>query len=312
MRRWLALVGLAVGIIVVLRAYAMWGPKRPQTVLVYQVHPRDHQAGQKVDMGKVISAIRRRVDPAGTKEILIRPCGPEQIEVVVVGTDEQEAREVKALIESPGTLEFRIVADKRHDERLIHRALLEKRQHPKAHDVKSDSGKLEAWWVPVDAREARIFQADSTIATWEQRVESKEKLEVLVKEDPYNVTGDYLQRVSPDVDDEGRRCVKFRFDARGGNLFGKLTGRNVPDEAGFKHKLGIILNGQLYSAPELLSAIHGEGQITGSFTDKDVKFLVDVLNAGSLPATLEPVSEYRVGPAAASTNEKPAKTEKRP
>ncbi len=48
------------------------------------------------------------------------------------------------------------------------------------------------------------------------------------------------------------------------------------------------------SAPSIQGRISNQGQITGSFTQDKVQFLVDILNAGSLPAALSkiPVAEY--------------------
>src|SRR5690606_21529860 len=80
------------------------------------------------------------------------------------------------------------------------------------------------------------------------------------------------------------------------NRFSKLTGANLPDPgSGLHYQLGIVLNGELTSAPNLNERISASGQITGeNYRDADVQFLVDVLNAGSLPAALNqtPVAQY--------------------
>jgi SecD/SecF fusion protein len=59
-----------------------------------------------------------------------------------------------------------------------------------------------------------------------------------------------------------------------------------------------VLDGVLLSAPTIRSTISSDGQITGSFQQADVEFLVGVLNAGSLPAALysEPISEQKISP----------------
>src|SRR6185295_16430217 len=89
--------------------------------------------------------------------------------------------------------------------------------------------------------------------------------------------------------------VAFSFNARGSNLFGELTGSHMPDpNSNFKYQLGIVLDDVLKSAPNLNDRITSNGQITGNFTEAEVNFLVDILNAGSLPAALSktPVAEY--------------------
>ena len=123
--------------------------------------------------------------------------------------------------------------------------------------------------------------------------------EVLVLQDNYNVTGDLLDHANGGTDQSGRPDVEFTFNSEGGRLFGMLTGENKPDEVtGFQRKLGIILDGKLFSAPGLKSQIVGNGVIEGDFTKDQVTQQVDVLNAGALPATLnkEPISKLYCGP----------------
>ncbi|MDD4269749.1 MAG: protein translocase subunit SecD, partial [Thermoguttaceae bacterium] len=101
------------------------------------------------------------------------------------------------------------------------------------------------------------------------------------------------------VDQTGRPNVEFMFNAKGGQLFGQLTSANLPDEVqNFYRKLGIVLDGHLFSAPIIKSMIRDRGEISGDFTKEEVRDLVDVLNAGMLPTTLKekPVSELATGP----------------
>ena len=62
----------------------------------------------------------------------------------------------------------------------------------------------------------------------------------------------------------------------------------------FRYQLGIVLDNVLMSAATIQSQITFKRQITGISRDEKVKFLVDILNAGSLPAALAkvPVAEY--------------------
>ncbi len=120
--------------------------------------------------------------------------------------------------------------------------------------------------------------------------------EILVRITPFDIDdGRNLSRASSGFDG-AKLAVHFSFDAVGAQKFGELTRRNLPDETINLHRhLGIVLDNTMLSAPQLNEVIHGEGQITGSFTQEDVDFLVGVLNAGSLPATLNPIpiSEQR-------------------
>jgi SecD/SecF fusion protein len=118
--------------------------------------------------------------------------------------------------------------------------------------------------------------------------------------DSQNVTGEYLTSATAGNDENARPCVHFRFNQKGAKLFGRLTSNNLPDPIDEKraHKLAVILDQKLHSAPFIRSRIDDQGQITGSFTTQEVERLADVLTAGSLPTTLreEPTSSMHTGP----------------
>ncbi len=96
----------------------------------------------------------------------------------------------------------------------------------------------------------------------------------------------------------GESAVGFTFDTIGGQLFGDLSGSNI------NRPLAIVLDQKIISAPNLLSRITDNGQITGNFTENDIDYLVSTLDAGSLKAQLadEPISERTVGPQLGADN----------
>lgn len=115
------------------------------------------------------------------------------------------------------------------------------------------------------------------------------------------ITGAHLVSSKEDVDRTLRPAVAFKFDAQGGDLFYEVTDKNRPTgvkNAETYRNLAIILDGEIMSAPRLITAIRTDGQITGNFTKKEVDNLVSILRAGQLPATLKqmPVSENTIGP----------------
>ena len=116
------------------------------------------------------------------------------------------------------------------------------------------------------------------------------------------IDGSYLRSAMSGVGSDLRPAVHFAFTDAGGNLFGDLTRKNVPSGSGseetqIKRHLAIVLDGQIMSAPTINSEIRTQGQITGSFTKKEVDSLVNILRAGALPASLkqQPVSESTMG-----------------
>jgi SecD/SecF fusion protein len=268
---------------------------RGGALLVYEVDQTKKRADQAVNMDDLIDAIKRRVNPGGQKEVTIRKYGIEQIEVIVPEVDEAEVQRIERLITTTGNLQFRILANNRQDKDLIELALADTKR-TKFLDA---SGKLTAWWVPVKLEEEESLEGIPGIALRKKKKGEREITEVLVVTDKYNVTGAYLVDARSSSDDRGRPSVSFTFDEEGGRRFGELTGDHLPDEqTGFTYKLGIILDDELYSAPQLNSIIYRRGEISGNFTPEEVDDLVNVLKAGSLPAALskEPISKLFSGP----------------
>ncbi len=107
-----------------------------------------------------------------------------------------------------------------------------------------------------------------------------------------------VKSVGRSVDQLGRPAVSFQLDDAGGNAMGRLTGGNIGQP------MAIVLDNQVYTAPNLQSKISDSGQITGNFDDKQIDYLVRVLASGSLGARLspEPVSVNVLGPAMGKDN----------
>ncbi|MCE5327462.1 MAG: protein translocase subunit SecD [Planctomycetaceae bacterium] len=99
-------------------------------------------------------------------------------------------------------------------------------------------------------------------------------------------------------DQMGKPAVNFTFDPRGAQKFAVLTGQH------HKKLMAILLDDEVYSAPRIQATISDNGQITGNFTQQDVDDLVRTLDAGSLPARVnpEPVSESMFAPSIGKVN----------
>lgn len=116
---------------------------------------------------------------------------------------------------------------------------------------------------------------------------------------PYvEVNGSDLSRAGVEISKNGGYQVSFKMTTAGAEKMLKMTIANQPDtNTGFKRRMAILLDGIVLSAPSLNSPIRGEGQIEGNFNLKDVEFLVQILNSGSLPGAIskQPISENVVG-----------------
>jgi SecD/SecF fusion protein len=244
-----------------------------------------------VDMDKLVAAVSRRVNPGGQKEVTVRRYGLDQLEVIVPDVDQAEVDLIKRIVSSAGVLEFRITANP-EDPR--HKQVIDLAGRSAGTTV-SEGGRAIGRWVQLDT--AKMNPAEN--AGLVTRATPDGRVEVLVVLDRFDVTGGYLSRALSSYDNNLQPCVNFSFNSSGAALFGTLTGQNLPDPANrLSSRLGIVLDDVLLSAPTIRSAISGDGQITGSFKQADVDFLVGVLNAGSLPAALysEPISEQKISP----------------
>ncbi|MDH3230863.1 MAG: protein translocase subunit SecD [Alphaproteobacteria bacterium] len=105
------------------------------------------------------------------------------------------------------------------------------------------------------------------------------------------VSGGNLVDAQPSFDENNQPAVSFRFDAVGGQKFGKATQDNVG------RLFAIVLDGKVISAPRIRTAIlGGSGIITGNFTTQSAADLALLLRAGALPADLVVIEERSVGP----------------
>ena len=59
----------------------------------------------------MLQRLNERINPAGTKEIVVRRYGDWQVEIIIPDVDTNEVERIKKLISTAGLLEFRIVAN---------------------------------------------------------------------------------------------------------------------------------------------------------------------------------------------------------
>lgn len=133
-----------------------------------------------------------------------------------------------------------------------------------------------------------------------QKIEDVDMLLALQRNGvPYReVNGSDLSRAKVEFGKNGNYEVAFNMTTGGAEKMLKLTGANQPEpNTGFKRRMAILLDGAVLSAPELNSPIREQGVIQGTFTLKDVEFLVQILNSGSLPGAISnvPISQNIVG-----------------
>jgi len=252
-------------------------------------------------MGKMVGAIIKRINPDGTKDVVVRQVGVDRVEVIIPGADKQSVEDYKYKMTKLGSLEFAIVATPRNPQ---HQTIIDKAQSSSEDIVRNRDGKTVARWHPIkplpDGQPDETFSNDPNAVT--RKVEKKGDVieELLVVVDPdeaKRVTGRYLRNASSELDESGSPAVGFLFNSDGARLFRRLTRQYKPLEDGFKYQLSILLDDLVQSAPTINSEIGARGIIQGNFSQEEVQSLVNVLNAGALPVPLEkaPIQEYTIG-----------------
>jgi len=102
----------------------------------------------------------------------------------------------------------------------------------------------------------------------------------------------------PTVDEVGKPAIEFRMSPAGGVLLGAMTSEHVGDQ------MAVLLDNEVYTAPNLLQGISTNGIIKGDFAQSEIDYIVRVLAGGSLQAKLspEPISISAVGPELGADN----------
>ena len=84
----------------------------------------------------------------------------------------------------------------------------------------------------------------------------------------------------PTQDEMGKPAVGFKFDVKGASIFGKLTSLHKKPEGGRQGDImAVLLDDEVYSAPNIQSTITDSGIISGSFTTQEVQDLVSTFKA---------------------------------
>ncbi len=289
-------------------------------ILIYQVDMDQTMAARAegdtgaIDMNSMVQILSNRINPGGTKEIVVRTYGDRQIEIIIPDANDVEIDQIKKQISTAGNLVFRIVAN-----RIDHKFIEDLAKDQAGDRVIDDAGDTVGRWVRVgrDAEgtkgkkkfkidgvvndiirdaghggeliNAAAFQswvttnnmADDPIAfekwLFDQGIEEIQIL--MATNDGVDVTGKMLATVRTDFENFSP-CVAFTMTRGGSTLFGNLTGNNLPTDNNQRYRrLGIVLDSTLLSAPRIISTISDSGRITGKFTNEEVSFLIGVLNA---------------------------------
>ena len=210
-------------------------------------------------LSQAVEVLRKRVDAFGVAEPVIQAAGGNRILIQLPGLSEADKAEAQTNIQKSAYLEFRM--------------------------VKEDSDEIIKNNEPVPPGYELL-----------KRIEPQPNgppivEEVIVKKKPeHGLAGDIVENAMAVRGNLGEPQIEFRLNREGAKRFGEVTRINIGQ------RLAIILDGELYSAPVIQSAIEtGSGQITGHFTPEQALQLANVLQ-NPLRAPLKIVYSSDVDP----------------
>ncbi len=248
------------------------------------------------DLSNAVDVVRRRLNNSGLAEIPVTREGDDKILVQLPGMDQSQAQDALDVIQRQGTLEFRMVVDESDENwgRLVTRirqmGLTEEKLN-----IHEDT--LES--VPADqvGEDGTSTVDGRMLFDWLKEPDdvdagggiTRRPFQLVAKR--VEMRGDSIAaaRAEPDPARAAWQ-ISLMFDTAGANEFERVTAANLGK------RLGIVLDGQLQSAPTIQSRIAGgNAVITGNFDQRSAQQLDIVLKSGSLKVRIEKEYDNTVG-----------------
>ena len=213
---------------------------------------------------RVMEILRNRINKSGLVEPEIAAEGTNRISIKIPVSTEEQKKEYMKLIQMSARLEFRLVAA--NNEQLVS-------QYEAA---------PQNFVPPVGVEKMTMVTSD--------RFGKKRTDTVFVQIHP-EMSGTNIVNAFVTADQYGQRQIALEFNTAGAAEFGKVTSANVG------RRLAIVLDGTLYSAPTIQSAIYGgNASITGDFSQEEAQNVATALACGNLPATIRIDSTFDTAP----------------
>jgi len=219
---------------------------------------RETEYVRKRAIDQALEIIRNRIDQFGVSEPEITLQGTDRILVQLPGI--QDPQRAINLIGQTALLEFKLV---------------------------DEEGNID------EALKGSIPPGDMILSqrSVDPQTGAVRKTPFLLKEKTL-MTGEFIKDARVSLDSQFHEpYVSMEFTDVGAKLFEQITGANV------KKRLAIILDNNVYSAPEIRERIPGgRAQITGRFSTEEANDLAVVLRSGALPAPVKILEQRTVGP----------------
>ncbi len=197
-------------------------------------------------LDQAIGVLRKRIDQFGVAEPVIQSAGGNRILVQLPGLSQADKDTAREQIKKPAFLEFRMV-------------------HPRSAEIVNEASGEILQPIPPGYALLKHIEVEANGKTSTEAV-------VVSKKPENGLYGDIVRHAHVDYGSLGQPQIDFELTADGAKRFGEVTSQNIG------HRLAIVLDGELCSAPNIQSAITGgSGQITGRYTIDAARGLANVL-----------------------------------
>jgi SecD/SecF fusion protein len=206
---------------------------------------------------QAIAILARRLDPGGTKDLLIQPQGEDRILIQMPGVEDKDVAEVRRKIEQVAKLEFRLV-------------------HPQSESKLAEmerTGSPEIGYERMAVKKPEVNKDDSPekqkaeLAAWEAR-------KFMLVTNRADLDGKHVTYAGARLDAQRGWVIDINFDSEGGKIFGDLTTQISKTGDLFAS----IVDNQIISAAGADQPITGGNCfIYGSFTESSARELASGL-----------------------------------
>jgi SecD/SecF fusion protein len=204
-------------------------------------------------LSQAIDVLGKRVNPFGVAEPVIQSAGENRILIQLPGLSQADKENAKEQIQKKAFLEFRLVNEK------------------SAEIVKPATGEI-LQPVPLGYQVMKLVESQSG-------KQADVEYLVIKKKPENNLVGDIIKNARMGRGSLGEPEIDFTLTDEAAKEFGDLTREYSPDpKTDLHHRLAIILDGEVYSAPFINGPIEtGSGMISGHFTTEEAQQLASVM-----------------------------------
>ncbi len=222
---------------------------------------------QQNTMEQSIETITRRINALGLTEPTIAPTGRGENEILVELPGEGDPTRAKEVIQAGGQLSFQKVVD-------------DQTYPSEAAALSAHGGVLPPGTEILPGLEEGASNQPQEGAAY------------YILERAPAITGADLRsaNANPSQSYPGQFQVDFTLSTAAASRFGPFTGENVG------HRMAVVLDHKVQSAPVINSRIDDRGMIEGNFTQESAQNLALVLRSGALPASIHYLDEETIGP----------------